>query len=106
LWNASVTVFESKARSTWSRDISRNHCRAYNNPKASPRGTEHLGEKLNVSAKTKVPSASWIQIRIHVLFREFEKEASTLHFSLPCMCGAVKIMYISHFDRDFSFKIK
>jgi hypothetical protein len=49
---------------------------------ASPRGTEHLGEKLRVLAKTIVPSASKMHIPIPVLLRELEKEASTLHFSL------------------------
>jgi hypothetical protein len=43
-----------------------------------------LGEKLNVFAKTNEPSASRIHIPIPVMFRELEKEASTLHFSLSC----------------------
>jgi hypothetical protein len=57
---------------------------ANNSPIASPRGTAHLGEKLKVLAKTKVPSASRIHMPMPVLLRESEKEASTLHFNLPC----------------------
>jgi hypothetical protein len=62
---------------------SRSHCSAYNKPKASPRGTEHLGEKLIVLANTKEPSSSLIHTPNLVLFRELEKEASILHFNLP-----------------------
>jgi len=70
---AFVVSMEFKAKSTLSKPISLSHSKAYNNPKASPTGTEHIGVTGTVLASTKIPSSSRMQIHIHVLLKCYEK---------------------------------
>jgi len=80
---ASTVNLESVSKSTLSNCISLSHCKAKNNPSASPTSTGRKQGCNTVFANTKLPSWSRIQMPIPVRLREFEKAASILHLYQP-----------------------